>query len=91
MSDHFCDKALTIQSHTSQLDELFAQGRDRERRIVEIDTELHGTPRNGGGYIQNHDRMHREADVELKETFEVLRAGAVSTAGQLSALSAAVK
>jgi len=91
MSDHFCDKVLTIQTHSAQIDELFAQGRDREHRLTEIDTELHGTTRNGGGYLAAHRREHEEAEVELKETMEVLRAGLQTLAGQASELSVKVK
>lgn len=67
MSDHHCDKVMTIESHGREIGELYEQGRDREARMTEMETVLFGHERNGGGFIR-----------ETKETMEIVREGQAS-------------
>lgn len=77
---HHCDKGLIIEEHSAQLRELKGRVDDTTGRIGAMETELHGHPQNGGGFI-----------AASLGTMEIVRAGQATQAAQIINLTHVVE
>jgi len=80
MSDHICDKALTIEQHGKDIANLFEGRNETDGKVAQMETTLFGAERNGGGFIK-----------ETRETLEVVRLAVTTGSQATSDLSSAVK
>jgi hypothetical protein len=50
-TEHTCDKTLLVEQHSHEITNMVEAHNILDRRVTEMETEMHGHTRNGGGFV----------------------------------------